>query len=82
MRENEWMNQLYFTRVVEKTRGLFSSSPRKRGKLLLTEYPYIDTNHVTKDTRQREREWREREEGDREMTEEREANGDRERECI
>ena len=35
-RENEWMNKLYFTRVVEKTRGLFTSSPRPWGKLLLT----------------------------------------------
>ena len=33
---NEWMNKLYFTRVVEKTRGLFTSSPRPWGKLLLT----------------------------------------------
>ena len=24
------MNKLYFTRVVEKTRGLFTSSPRRR----------------------------------------------------
>ena len=30
------MNKLYFTRVVEKTRGLFTSSPRPRGKLVLT----------------------------------------------
>ena len=30
------MNKLYFTRVVEKTRGRFTSSPRPRGKLLLT----------------------------------------------
>ena len=35
-RMNEWMNKLYFTRVVEKTRGLFTSSPRPWGKLLLT----------------------------------------------
>ena len=34
--ENEWMNKLYFTRVVEKTRGLFTSSPRPWGKLLFT----------------------------------------------
>ena len=33
---NEWMNKLYFTKVVEKTRGLFTSSPRPWGKLLLT----------------------------------------------
>ena len=33
---NEWMNKLYFTRVVEKTRGLFTSSPGPWGKLLLT----------------------------------------------
>ena len=33
---NKWMNKLYFTRVVEKTRGLFTSSPRQWGKLLLT----------------------------------------------
>ena len=35
-RENEWMNEFYFMRVVEKTRGLFTSSPRPWGKLLLT----------------------------------------------
>ena len=45
-------NKLYFSRVVEKTRGLFTSSPRK---LLLTklqyfEYMYIRTNHVEMDT--------------------------------
>ena len=33
---NEWMNKLYFTRVVEKARGLFTSSPRPWVKLLLT----------------------------------------------
>ena len=33
-RTNEWIN--YFTRVVEKTRGLFTSSPRPWGKLILT----------------------------------------------
>ena len=36
MREREWMNEFYFTSVVEKTRGLFTSSPRPWGKLLLT----------------------------------------------
>ena len=35
-RENEWMNKFYFTRVVEKTRGLFTSSPRPWGKPLFT----------------------------------------------
>ena len=28
-RVNEWMNKLYFTWVVEKTRGLFTSSPQR-----------------------------------------------------
>ena len=34
---NERMNELYFTRAVEKTRGLFAPSPRPGGKLLLAE---------------------------------------------
>ena len=29
-RENEWINKLYFTRVMEKTQGLFTSSQRER----------------------------------------------------
>ena len=34
--KNEWMNEFYFTRVVEKTLGVFTSSPRPCETLLLT----------------------------------------------
>ena len=33
---HEWMNELYFTRVVEKSQGLFTSSPHPWRKLPLT----------------------------------------------
>ena len=40
---NEWMNKLYFTRVVEKTRGLFISSPRPWRKPL---YKYNELQYI------------------------------------
>ena len=40
---NESMNKLYFTRALEKTRGLFTSSTRPRGKLLLTKDTVSDS---------------------------------------
>ena len=59
-RERERINQLYFTRVVEKTGGLFTSIPCPWGKLLLNKYTmsysmlstlmYIHTNHAEMNT--------------------------------
>ena len=74
--QREWMNTLYFTRVAETTRGLFTSSPRPWGKLLLTKgtmsysmsstCTFIQTRERERD-RQRQRERQRQRQTDRQL---------------
>ena len=50
--ETERVNSVYFTKAVEKTRGLFASNPRPCGKLLLTRNTIINNmlSTLTDDT--------------------------------